>query len=85
MTKNLPVISIVGRPNVGKSSLFNRVIGKRHAVVEKQEGTTRDRIEKPLKVKGKNFILADTGGFFPQRKDQMQVLIKSQIVKAVLS
>lgn len=83
--KNLPVISIVGRPNVGKSSLFNRIIGKRHAVVEKREGTTRDRVEKHAKLKGKNFILADTGGFLLHGKDEMQVLVKAQIKKAVLS
>ncbi|UCD54925.1 MAG: ribosome biogenesis GTPase Der [Candidatus Omnitrophota bacterium] len=85
MTKRMPVISIVGRPNVGKSSLFNRVVGKRHAVVEKREGTTRDRIEKPVKTKGKIFILADTGGFLPHGTDEIRVLVKAQIEKAVLS
>ena len=85
MSKRIPVISIVGRPNVGKSSLFNRIIGKRHAVVEKREGTTRDRIEKHVNIKGKNFILVDTGGFLPHGKDEIQVLIKAQIERAVLS
>jgi GTP-binding protein len=84
MTK-APVVSIVGRPNVGKSSLFNRIIGKRHAVVEEREGTTRDRIEAPLKIKNKNFILADTGGFLPHGKEEIQLLVKRQIEKALLS
>lgn len=84
-SKSVPVVSIVGRPNVGKSSLFNRVIGSRHAVVEEREGTTRDRIEKPLKINGKNFILVDTGGFFPRAGSEIQALIKTQIKKAVAS
>lgn len=79
----LPVVSIVGRPNVGKSSLFNRIIGKRHAVVEEKEGTTRDRLEKPVRIKNKNFILVDTGGFLPAAKDRMSILVKTQIEKAI--
>ncbi|MBL7156689.1 MAG: ribosome biogenesis GTPase Der [Candidatus Omnitrophica bacterium] len=80
-----PLVSIVGRPNVGKSSLFNRIIGKRYAVVEEKEGTTRDRIEKPISIKGKNLILVDTGGFFPQPQDEIATLIRKQIEKAVIS
>jgi len=83
MESDMPVVSIVGRPNVGKSSLFNRVVGKRHAVVEKEEGTTRDRIEKPVKFKNRNFTLVDTGGFFPRGEDRIHALVKTQIEKAV--
>jgi len=81
--KNKPIISIVGRPNVGKSSLFNRIIGTRHAVVEEKEGTTRDRIESPVKFKDKDFIVVDTGGFLPRENDELSVLVKKQINKAI--
>jgi len=83
--KNIPVVSIVGRPNVGKSSLFNRLLGKRHAVVEEKEGTTRDRIEALLTTGEKDFILTDTGGFLQDKTDAMSILVKNQIEKAITS
>ena len=79
----IPVVSIVGRPNVGKSSLFNRILGKRHAVVEEREGTTRDRNEKFMTLEDKSFKLVDTGGFITGGKDKITTLIKEQIEKAV--
>ncbi|MGB2705346.1 MAG: ribosome biogenesis GTPase Der [Candidatus Omnitrophota bacterium] len=79
----MPVVSIVGSPNVGKSSLFNRIAGGRHAVVEEREGTTRDRIEKQVRIKGKSLILIDTGGFLLRSKDEIYVLVKTQIEKAI--
>jgi GTPase len=79
----IPVVAIVGRPNVGKSSLFNRILGRRHAVVEEREGTTRDRVEKFIKLKNKNFTLIDTGGYIPKEVDKMSVLIKNQIENAI--
>ncbi|NQU95253.1 MAG: ribosome biogenesis GTPase Der [Candidatus Omnitrophica bacterium] len=89
MAASIPIVSIVGRPNVGKSSLFNRIVKKRHAVVEEREGTTRDRIEKHVKFKGKNLILVDTGGFFSNdflrsEKDRIEALMKMQIKKAIM-
>ena len=83
MENSFPVVSIVGRPNVGKSSLFNRIIGNRHAVVEKKEGTTRDRIEKIIEIKNKSFLLVDTGGFMPKSNDRIDLLVKKQIEKAL--
>jgi len=80
---SLPVVSIVGRPNVGKSSLFNRFVGKRHAVIEEKEGTTRDRNEKELSLGGKSFVLVDTGGFLSGQKDEMTGLVEKQIKKAI--
>jgi len=81
--RGLPVVSIVGKPNVGKSSLFNRLCKKPHAVVFEKEGTTRDRIERVVKLRGKEFILVDTGGFMDDGADEMQALVKKQIIKAI--
>ncbi|RMF85453.1 MAG: ribosome biogenesis GTPase Der [Nitrospirae bacterium] len=58
----LPMIAIVGRPNVGKSTLFNRLLGRRHAIVEDTPGVTRDRIVARGEIGGRPVLLADTGG-----------------------
>lgn len=60
--KNLPVVSIIGRPNVGKSTLFNRLVGRRMAIVDPTAGTTRDRVVERVSWEGKDFILIDTAG-----------------------
>lgn len=78
-----PVVSIVGRPNVGKSSLFNRAVGQRHAVVEAREGTTRDRVQRLVTFRDKSFILVDTGGFRPSGEDELEAMVGRQIEKAV--
>lgn len=76
-------IAIVGRPNVGKSSLFNRMLGSRKAIVESASGTTRDRIYSDIKWKGKHFTLIDTGGFDAVKKDDITSLTIKHLKIAV--
>ena len=76
-----PIIAIVGRPNVGKSTLFNKLIGERRAIVEDTPGVTRDRIYGEVEWSGRHFILIDTGGIEPKSDDIIlrQMRMQAQI------
>ena len=76
-----PVIAIVGRPNVGKSTLFNKLIGERRSIVEDTPGVTRDRIYAETVWNGVPLILIDTGGIEPKTDDVIlsQMKIQAQI------
>ncbi len=80
---NQAKVAIVGRPNVGKSSLFNAIHGQRKAIVEAEGGTTRDRISADVKWKGKGFTLVDTAGFEHIPADGMSELVIKQIRKGI--
>ncbi len=79
MTKKQRLISIVGRPNVGKSTFFNRVIGYRKAITEDTPGVTRDRNYGTFEMSGRNYHLVDTGGFSSSEEDGFSKLIMRQI------
>ncbi|MAO64712.1 MAG: ribosome biogenesis GTPase Der [Balneola sp.] len=75
----LPVVSIVGRPNVGKSTLFNRLIGSRKAIVHDDYGVTRDRHYGETFWNGRDFTVIDTGGYLPDEMNVMVVGIREQV------
>ncbi len=79
-----PVVAIVGRPNVGKSTLFNRLIGARHAIVEDVPGVTRDRLYRDASWLGRDFTVIDTGGIdFTDKNDQIATRIIEQASIAI--
>ncbi len=78
-----PIIAIVGRPNVGKSTLFNKIIGKRISIVEDTPGVTRDRIYAEGEWLDHHFILIDTGGIEPESKDKILVQMRRQAEVAI--
>ena len=78
-----PLIVIIGRPNVGKSTLFNRLVGKRDAIVDDVSGVTRDRIYGEADWAGKNFRVIDTGGYVPLSEDVFETAIREQVEIAI--
>jgi GTP-binding protein len=79
----LPVVAVVGRPNVGKSTFFNRVLGERLAIVEDRPGVTRDRNFARAEWAGRNFMLVDTGGMVENSDEPMDRLIRDQVLTAI--
>ena len=73
-----PLVAIVGRPNVGKSTLFNKISGARISIVEDVPGVTRDRIYSDVTWLDKHFTLIDTGGIEPASKDEILSKMREQ-------
>lgn len=73
------IVAIVGRPNVGKSTLFNRLVGERMAIIDNISGVTRDRIYGFSDWNGKNFTVVDTGGFVKGSNDIFEAEIRRQV------
>ena len=80
---NIPVVAIVGRPNVGKSALFNRIVGDYSAIVSEEAGTTRDRHFARADWNGRQFWLVDTGGLTDDPHVAMDVEIRRQVLEAI--
>ena len=78
-----PIVAIVGRPNVGKSSLFNRLVGKRVSIVEDTPGVTRDRIYAETEWRNIPFLLVDTGGIEPDNDDIILSQMRLQAQTAI--
>ena len=85
MNSSLPLIAIVGRPNVGKSTLFNRIIGQRRSIVTDEPGITRDRIYGTAAWNGRSFEIVDTGGLEPGEESEIPVRIFEQARVAIES
>ena len=79
-----PLVAIVGRPNVGKSTLFNRLLGRREAIVADLPGTTRDRLFASTSWGGHPFVLVDTGGLETRPQDPLRQRVKEQVELAML-
>jgi GTPase len=83
MRRALPTVAVVGRPNVGKSTFFNRVLGRREAIVEDEPGVTRDRHFARAEWAGRTFFLVDTGGLEPDSEEPMAAAVRRQVMAAV--
>src|SRR5262245_57160031 len=83
MRRKTPSVVLVGRPNVGKSTLFNRMTGTRRAIVAPVAGTTRDALARPVAWCGAGFELFDTGGLFGAREEPLHELVVAQGKRAI--
>ena len=79
----LPIVAVVGRPNVGKSTLFNKLIGKRLSIVEDTPGVTRDRIYSKCEWRNREFMVVDTGGIEPDSDDVILSQMRRQAELAI--
>lgn len=82
---SMAVVAVVGRPNVGKSTLFNKLIGKRMSIVDDTPGVTRDRVYAPCEWTGRHFLLVDTGGIEPNTNDPILAQMRRQAELAITS
>src|SRR5215813_9667073 len=83
MADNLPAVAIAGRPNVGKSALFNRLVGRKIAIVHDQPGITRDRISAVCTRGAQPFILSDTGGIFGLSEAELSAQVRRAAEEAL--
>ena len=83
MARKTPTVALVGRPNVGKSTLFNRMTGSRRAIVAPIAGTTRDALARPVVWRGASFELFDTGGLYGASEDPLHALVVEQGQRAI--
>src|SRR6478735_913479 len=84
MARERPSVVLVGRPNVGKSTLFNRMTGSRRAIVAPIAGTTRDALARPVVWRGTSFQLFDTGGLYGESQDPLHELVVQQGHRAIV-
>jgi len=80
-----PAVVLVGRPNVGKSTLVNKITGKRRSIVAPVAGTTRDAVAEPAEWRDRKFVMVDTGGLFGATEDPLHILVSEQGQKALQS
>ena len=78
-----PIVAVVGRPNVGKSTIFNKIIGKRLSIVDDTPGVTRDRIYGDAEWGNRKFMLVDTGGIEPKTDDIILAKMRAQASLAI--
>src|SRR5207302_2610559 len=83
MPSSMPLIAIVGRPNVGKSTLFNRLIGQRRSIVTDEPGITRDRIYGTVSWNSCTYEIVDTGGLIPDEQTEIPIRIFEQAQIAI--
>ncbi len=76
-------VALVGRPNVGKSTLFNRIAGKRRAITFDQPGITRDLVAHPVEYDGRRFMIVDTGGYVTRGEDDILQKVREQVLRAI--
>jgi GTP-binding protein len=79
----MPLVAIVGRPNVGKSTLFNRLVEARQAIVHDEPGVTRDRVYGTVEWVGSTFSVVDTGGFVPNSAERFEAAVREQVHIAI--
>ena len=82
---SMPIVAVVGRPNVGKSTLFNKLIGQRMSIVDDTPGVTRDRLYSECEWLNKKFLLVDTGGIEPNTDDVILSQMRRQAELAIQS
>ena len=83
--RKLPLVAIVGRTNAGKSSIFNRLVGRQDAIVAREAGTTRDSIYRRIDNRDGSYILVDTAGLKDDPQDDFEASIQDQVDDAIAS